>query len=95
MKIVLDKIFENLKIENSRRQSKQSASKAIIINSEFMKSEDKIQICQQHCYAKGKKLNTDLPYVLGQSLNVDNARNEQKESRSVMETKEQEAAPKL
>ena len=85
VKIVLDKIFENLKIENSRRQSKQSASKAIIINSEFMKSEDKIQICQQHCYAKGKKLNTDLPYVLGQSLNVD-VRGTNRRNPSVMET---------
>ena len=59
-----------------------------------MKSEDKIQICQEHCNAKGIKLNTDLPHVLKQSLNVDVSRNEQKESKCDIETEEQDTAQK-
>ena len=74
VKIVLDKILENLKIEITRRQTKLPASKAIIINSEFMKSEDIVQISQEHCNTKGIKLNTDLPHVLKQSLNIDVSR---------------------
>ena len=66
VKIVLDKIFENLKIE-IHGANQQSALKPIIINSEFMKSEDKYQICQQY-YKPRRKPNRDLPYVLEKSL---------------------------